>query len=125
MQREHDALVLQIVDWLAGRTDTSLPDPLELADGVIKSLSRQRRHEEARRVKEACGHLQSICRSYTLLVEARDPRRLAGAMLEMMRNPEKRRALAAAGESRAAKHYGIGRMVDQYLAWYEQILNQR
>lgn len=70
-QREHDALVLQIVDWLAGRTDTSLPDPLELADGVIKSLSRQRRHEEARRVKEACGHLQSICRSYTLLVEAR------------------------------------------------------
>jgi glycosyltransferase involved in cell wall biosynthesis len=60
-----------------------------------------------------------------LLVEARDPGRLAGAMLEMMRNPEKRRALAAAGESRAAKHYGIGRMVDQYLAWYEQTLNQR
>ena len=60
-----------------------------------------------------------------LLVEARDPRRLAGAMLEMMRNPEKRRALAAAGEIRAAKHYGIGRMVDQYLAWYERILNQR
>jgi DNA polymerase-3 subunit epsilon len=71
VQWEHDALVLQIVDWLAGRADTGLPDPLELADGVMKSLARQRHHEEARRVKEAREHLQSICRSYTLLAEAR------------------------------------------------------
>ncbi|MBN2339509.1 MAG: glycosyltransferase [Acidobacteria bacterium] len=60
-----------------------------------------------------------------LLVEARDPCRFSQAMFEMMRNPGTRRNLAAAGKSHAAKYFGIGRMVDQYLAWYEQILNQR
>jgi glycosyltransferase involved in cell wall biosynthesis len=56
------------------------------------------------------------------LVDARNPPALAEAMLEIQSRGEMRRTLGAAGKEHAAKHHGIGRMVDQYLAWYERIL---
>lgn len=68
---EHDALVLKIIDWLAGRTDTDLPDPLERAEDVAGLLSRQRRHEEAEKVTEAREHLVGVRRAYASLAEAR------------------------------------------------------
>lgn len=71
VRREHDMLVLKIIGWLAGEADPDLPDPLERADEVVRSLSRQRRYEEAHTLKEACEHLLSIRRSYASLVEAR------------------------------------------------------
>lgn len=71
MRKEHDALVMTIVRWLAGDAHSDLPDPLERADEVVRSLSRRQRHEEARSLKEACEHLLSVRRSYASLVEAR------------------------------------------------------
>jgi len=59
------------------------------------------------------------------LVDARNPPALAEAMLEIQSSGETRRTLGAAGKEHAAKHHGIGRMVDQYLAWYERILANR
>lgn len=59
------------------------------------------------------------------LVDARNPPALAEAMLEIQSRGETRRTLGAAGKEHAAKHHGIGRMVDQYLAWYERILANR
>ena len=67
---EHDALVMDIVGWLAGRSDVNLLEPLERADDLIRALSRQRRYEEAQSMREACEHLLNVRRSYENLVEA-------------------------------------------------------
>jgi len=71
VRREHDEIVMTLVRWLAGNAHSDLPDPLERADEVVRSLSRQQRYEEARSLKEACEHLLSVRRSYASLVEAR------------------------------------------------------
>ncbi|MBN1320881.1 MAG: GIY-YIG nuclease family protein [Thermoleophilia bacterium] len=71
VREEHDALVMRIIWWLAGEADPDLPDPLERADEVVRSLSRQQRYEEAGALKEACEHLLSVRRSYASLAEAR------------------------------------------------------
>ena len=67
---EHDALVRQIVGWLAGEADTGLPDPFERAAEVTRALSRQRRFEEAQRLQDAREHLLNIRRSYETLADA-------------------------------------------------------
>jgi DNA polymerase III subunit epsilon len=67
---EHDRLVSAIVDWLLGRPVDGSEDPQERADGLVYSLSRQRRYEEAQRAREARDHLLSIKRSYESLAEA-------------------------------------------------------
>jgi hypothetical protein len=66
----HDALVAGLVAWIAGYEDPSFSDPAELAEDLVYSLSRQRRFEEAQRVREARDDLLSIRRSYQSLVEA-------------------------------------------------------
>jgi hypothetical protein len=71
---EHDALVMEIIGWLTGRPDVDLPDPLQRADEVTRTLSRQRRYEEARSLQEACEHLLNVRRSYETLAEARSLR---------------------------------------------------
>ena len=71
VRKEHDALVMGIIRWLAGEADSDLPDPLRRADEVVRSLSRQRRHEEARSLKKAGEHLLSVRRSYASLAEAK------------------------------------------------------
>ncbi|MBN1459385.1 MAG: GIY-YIG nuclease family protein, partial [Armatimonadetes bacterium] len=68
---QHDALVMDIVEWLTGRHDVAIVEPLECADALIRKLSRQRRYEEAQRVREACDHLLHLRSSYADLVEAR------------------------------------------------------
>jgi DNA polymerase III subunit epsilon len=67
---EHDRLVSAIVDWLLGKPVDGSEDPQERADGLVYSLSRQRRYEEAQRAREARDHLLSIRRSYEALAEA-------------------------------------------------------
>jgi DNA polymerase III subunit epsilon len=67
---EHDRLVTGIVDWLLGQPRDGSEDPQERADALVYSLSRQRRYEEAQRVREARDHLLSIKRSYASLAEA-------------------------------------------------------
>jgi excinuclease UvrABC nuclease subunit len=73
-QTQHDALVTELIGWLTGRPSTDLPDPLERADEVIKSLSRQRRFEEAKSLQEARENLLNVRRSYENLAEARELR---------------------------------------------------
>ncbi len=70
-RNEHDALVMEIVGWLTGREEVNIPDPVERAQEVVRSLSRQRRYEQAQKLQEACEHLLSVCRSYRSLTEAR------------------------------------------------------
>jgi DNA polymerase-3 subunit epsilon len=67
---EHDALVTGLVDWIAGRDSSRIADPVERAEDLVHSLSRQRRFEEAQRMREARDDLLSIRRSYQSLVEA-------------------------------------------------------
>lgn len=67
---EHNALVMQIIGWLAGDDSTGLPHPLERSDELIQSLSQQRRCEEAQNLREARDHLLSVRHSYRSLVEA-------------------------------------------------------
>ena len=67
---QHDALVKGIVSWLGGRTVNGFADPLELADALIHSLSRQRRFEEAQRMREAKEALLNVRRSYRSVMEA-------------------------------------------------------
>ncbi len=74
VRSEHDALVARIVGWLAGENDAGFPDPFERADALTKTLSRQRRFEEAQRLQEAREHLLNVRRSYQTLAEARGMR---------------------------------------------------
>jgi hypothetical protein len=62
---------MEIVAWLTGSDRATIPDPLERAREVMRSLSRQKRYEQAQRLQVACEHLLSVCRSYRSLVEAR------------------------------------------------------
>lgn len=66
----HDALVMGIVGWLAGEPPGGFTDPIELADDLVRSLSRRRRFEEAQRMREATEALLNVRRSYQSLVEA-------------------------------------------------------
>jgi DNA polymerase-3 subunit epsilon len=71
IQTAHDALVRQIMEWLAGADGIALSDPYERADELVKALSRQRRFEEAQQLQEAREHLLNVRRSYDALAEAR------------------------------------------------------
>jgi DNA polymerase-3 subunit epsilon len=66
----HDDLVRRLASWLTGETHPDLPDPVGRADDLVRSLSRQRRFEEAQAVREACEHMLSVRRSYSSLAEA-------------------------------------------------------
>jgi len=67
---EHDALVTGILDWLGAQAETGFAEPAERAEELVYSLSRQRRFEEAQRVREATDHLLSVRRSCQSLAEA-------------------------------------------------------
>ena len=67
---EHDALITSIVDWLAGSTEEEPGDPVDRADRLILSLSRQQRFEDAQRMREAKEQLLNVRRSYQSLAEA-------------------------------------------------------
>jgi L-malate glycosyltransferase len=58
-----------------------------------------------------------------LLVDAQNPEQLAEAMNQMLIDSELRRRLAEAGKKHAAINHGVERMVDKYLSWYRQALN--
>ena len=82
---QHDAIVSQLLQWLtqgapgwlaaAPRGDLAggmeVLDPIAKADEVMRSLSRQRRYEDASALREAREDLLSVRRSYAALAEAR------------------------------------------------------
>jgi glycosyltransferase involved in cell wall biosynthesis len=53
-----------------------------------------------------------------LLVPPRDPSALAAAILDMLRDPDRRRRFAAAGFARVRERFSADRMVDETLAVY-------
>ncbi len=70
-RKQHDALVVELVRWLAGDTPLNRPNPVERAHELIDGLSKHKRYEEAQRLQEACEHLLCVRRSYCALSEAR------------------------------------------------------
>jgi len=68
--QRHDELVTGIIDWLTGEPPAGFPDPLQLAADLVRSLSRQRRFEDAQRMREATDALVNLRRSYESLAEA-------------------------------------------------------
>ncbi|MHB0954793.1 MAG: glycosyltransferase [Pirellulaceae bacterium] len=54
-----------------------------------------------------------------MLVESGRPEALAGAMAQMLcAEPERRKSMGSAGRRRAIEEFGVGRMVNDYLALY-------
>lgn len=56
-----------------------------------------------------------------LLVEPGDAKALAAAIVEMLKDPEKRNAYGQAGRSRVAEHFDVDHLVDGTLAVYERL----
>jgi DNA polymerase-3 subunit epsilon len=70
VEEQHDALVNGIVAWLTGRQTPGFVDPVERADDLVRSLSRQRRFEDAQTIREGLEALLNVRRSYQSLGEA-------------------------------------------------------
>ncbi len=68
------------------------------------------------------GGIPAAVGDTALLVDGRNSEQLATAMGRMIADSDLRRRLAEAGKRHAKTHYGVGRMVDQYLNWYRQII---
>lgn len=68
---EHDALVQEVVNWLASRRTVCIPDPSQRAEELMRDLYRKRRFEEARQLRTARDDLLAIRHAYASLVEAR------------------------------------------------------
>jgi glycosyltransferase involved in cell wall biosynthesis len=69
------------------------------------------------------GGIPDAVGNNVMLVDAQNPDQLAEAMNQMLTDSELRRRLAEAGKRHVATNYGVERMVDQYLGWYRQGLN--
>jgi DNA polymerase-3 subunit epsilon len=84
---KHDALVTDLVRWLAGKDTSGAVDPVSRAEEVARQLSRKGQREEARLIREGCDHLVTVRRAYDALAAARaldfaylyGPASLAGA----------------------------------------------
>ena len=60
-----------------------------------------------------------------LLVPPRDPAALAGALAELLLDPERRARMAAASRARHAERFMIERMLDATAALYDAVLRER
>ena len=60
-----------------------------------------------------------------LIVPARDPKRLGAAILQLVGDPAKRRAMGAAGRKRVAERFSIEASVSAYERLYERIVAGR
>jgi phosphatidylinositol alpha-mannosyltransferase len=59
-----------------------------------------------------------------LLVRPEDPQALAAALIELLRDPERRAAMAARGRERA-QFYSWDRVSQQVLSYYERLMYER
>jgi sugar transferase (PEP-CTERM/EpsH1 system associated) len=60
-----------------------------------------------------------------LIVPPRDPRALADACLELLRNPQRRALMGRAARQRVIAHFSLASMVRQYESLYEELLHAK
>ena len=60
-----------------------------------------------------------------LLVPPKDPRALAAAIVDLLRNPDKARAFGEEGRQRVKESFTQARMLDETFALYEELLGKR
>ena len=60
-----------------------------------------------------------------LLVPARDPAALAGAVLSLLRDPDRARAMGEAGRMRVEEEFSIGKMVEGIESLYVELLARK
>jgi glycosyltransferase involved in cell wall biosynthesis len=60
-----------------------------------------------------------------LIVPARDPQALAGAYLELLRDPDRRAKMGAAARQRVVEHFSLEKMCMDYRQLYEELLQQK
>jgi glycosyltransferase involved in cell wall biosynthesis len=58
-------------------------------------------------------------------VPPRDPDALAAAVVELLRDPERRAGMSAASRARHAERFTVDRMVAGTAAVYEEVLSRR
>jgi glycosyltransferase involved in cell wall biosynthesis len=59
-----------------------------------------------------------------LVVPVANPRALADACLDLLRDPSRRETMGRAARARCVEHFSLRRMVEQYTALYEQLLQR-
>lgn len=60
-----------------------------------------------------------------LLVPPRDPEALAEAIITLLQNGERAKAMGRAGQERVEKHFSAERMVQQTEALYEELVREK
>jgi glycosyltransferase involved in cell wall biosynthesis len=76
-------------------------------------------------VSDVGGTREAVTPETGLVVPRLDPAALAGAVIELLRDPERRARMAAASRRRHAEHFGTERMVAATAAVYERVLSTR
>ncbi len=72
-------------------------------------------------VTDVGGNGEAVTPETGLIVAPEDPVALAGAMIELLRDPERRAQAAKASRRRHAQMFGLERMVEETAAVYERI----
>ena len=72
------------------------------------------------------GNAEAVVDGETgLVVPPRDPPALAAALLTLATDPEKRKAFGRAGRQRFETRFRLERCVEEYAAWYRELLAER
>jgi glycosyltransferase involved in cell wall biosynthesis len=76
-------------------------------------------------VSDVGGTREAVTPDTGVVVPRLDPAALAGAVIELLRDPGRRARMAAASRRRHAEHFGTERMVAATAAVYERVLSTR
>jgi glycosyltransferase involved in cell wall biosynthesis len=71
------------------------------------------------------GTREAVVPETGLLIAPRDPDALAGAVIELLRDPQRRAAMRDASRERHAAHFTVDRMVAGTAAVYDRVLSRR
>jgi glycosyltransferase involved in cell wall biosynthesis len=75
-------------------------------------------------VTDVGGTREAVVSETGILVPPRDPARLADAIVELLRDPARRAAMADASRARHAERFTVERMVAETAAVYDRVLGQ-
>lgn len=74
-------------------------------------------------VSTSVGGIPDAVGDTVLLVDPQNPAQLAAAMQKIIENKSLRKDLAENGRQHAIENYGVERMVDEYVGWYNSVLS--